>query len=614
MTTSRLNGTAARDLAKASADNKIADEDLCSELDLERQEPTSQIERLYQRIKAEAKSENNYKIKSMVSFMDKLKKMTFMDFHKDKKTIFPRVNTHDIRDNKQLSEMFQPFYNFNKEKGSMKSFLFHNRYEFKDLPLHLKRFQVYDPDYCVDMMLEYRRTVLNRRPRKSPPVATRRWLGYQEEVDDLLPALTQFEQKHHERLAKSAQMEPPSKPEKSSEFKIRRKIPSFRISKGDSSNKIKLSTSPKVEPPKEPDVRARAEDNLALELLRSEFAKSVTFRQQTLTEDFLESVQRHVDEENSHSLVPLMEIKGRRYFELFQMKDPGSLVLYRINDEGLVEDCQRLSSLEEFALPRALKHRPFFLFLFYHAFLLFENNWSFIYNLLLKNPIFENMKIDFSNIISGVNLTKFLLGEHFYETTKRPFSSALTKQLFKILRASARLTSEHRRRFPKFGIGVRELDHFDSFDSFYADARKADFDREAYLKEFCSFDDQLRKPRTGQAPTRDFPTPQVRHAGGLDLEEAPERTRNEFEQPKGNDRKFELFCRTVEKSNRVDYASYLKNSKKQLFCYKLRKFRNYRDKKLSKIKSLAKKFRHKHSKTNARPAERGQGRPQGQAV
>lgn len=585
----------------------IRDEDEHSELDFERHEVTSQVERLYQRVKADAKPEKQYKVKSMLTYMDRLKKMSFLEFHKEKKAIFPRVNTHDIKDNKQLSEMFQPFYNFKKEKGSMKSFLFHNRYQFKNLPIHLNKFQVYDPDYAVNKMLEHRKTTLSRRLRKTPPIASKQLSGYEEEIDDMLPALNQFEQDHRRELTKSAKAETPTKRDKSSEFKIRRKLHSFRISKGDSSNKIKLSTRSEVIEPEE-ETRVKTEENLALELLRTEFAKSVTFRQKTLTEDFLEDVQKRVDAGDSRSLVPLIEIKERRYFELFQMKDPKALVLYRISDEGLVEDCQRLSSLEEFALPRSLKHRPFFLFLFYHAFLLFENNWSFIYNLLLKNPIFENMKVDFSNIISGVNLTKFLLGDHFYETTKRPFSSSLTKQLFKTLRISSRLASEHARRFPKFKAGVRELDNFDSFASFYADIRKADFDRNEYLDKFCRFGDKRLTPLT-VGPVhqkKDFPTPQIKKMESgleLELEETPDALKNEFEQPKGNDQKFELFCRTVEKSDRVDYASYLKNSKKQLFCYKLRKFKNYRDKKLSKIKSLAKKFRHKHSKINPRSLE-----------
>ena len=545
----------------------------------------------------------------MKNFIISLKQMSFMNFHKDKKNIPLQINTHDIKDNKQLSEMFQPFYDYKAEKGSMKSFFYHNRYEFEDFPDHLNKFQIYDPDCRVDSMIQYRKTILNKPIDLQ--VSRKRFLGYDEEIDDFYPSIYSFEiqkKEELEKLQKSSKMEEkPKQVEKTSEFKIRRKIGSFTLSKDKSSgNKIKLSKRSEVMANQVGNnSQVNQQDNLAFDLLKSQYDKNLTFRQRTVTEDFLQELQNKINYSNSNSIIPLIEMNERRYFELYQMKDPKSLILYKINEEGHIDDCQKLSNLDEFNLPSILKNRPFYLYLFYHAFLLFENNWSFIYNLLLKNPIFENVKIDFSNIISGINLTKFLLGEQFYETTKRPLSNSLTKQLFKILRKSSQLSLEYNTRFPKDLKRVRELDHFDSIESFYSDLKRADFNRDKYIEQFCKIEEDIKDPlglqKPNNAQTDDFPTPfikknKIKIESESNIKSSISEFKNQFELTKTNDKKFKLFCETIKRSDRVEYQSYLKNSKKQLFCYKLKKFKGYRDKKLGKIKSLAKKYKLKNGK------------------
>ena len=600
---------------------KIESEDNNSLFDLDLQEPTSRIERLFQKIKAETKPEKRTKISNMTNFIKNLKKMNFMNFHKDKKIIFSKIDTHDIKHNKQLSEMFQPFYDYKTQKGSMKSFFFHNRYQFKDFPEHLTKFQIYDPEIKVNNLLSYRNKVLtgikdnkqlSNLPNKLQKV--KQAFRYNEEIDDLYSSINAFEK---ERLKKhpinqnfkKQELEiehAPLKEEKpSSQFKIRRVIPLFKITKNQKSqHMIKLSTKSEIisngshkKEIKEKEKSLSSKTNLMIDLLKYQFSKNLTFNQQTVTEDFLEEIHNNVNYGSSHSLIPLIEMKERRYFELFQMKDPKSLILYSINDEGMIDDCQKLSNLEEFVLPKMLKHRPFYLFLFYHAFLLFENNWSFIYNLLLKNPIFENIKIDFSNIISGINLTKFLIGDQFYETTKRPLSNSLTKQLFKILQNSSKLSLYNKRIYPKKKTNIKELDFFDFNKGLYQDDKKADFDREKYIQEFCLIEDDIKTSllKSNKKNLKNhFPTPYVKKeiVNNNPLQSTLEK--NHFDKNQQNDHKFSLFCKTIERSERVDFMNYTKNSKKQLFCYKLRKFKGYRDKKLGKIKSLAKKFKNKN--------------------
>jgi hypothetical protein len=167
---------------------------------------------------------------------------------------------------------------------------------------------------------------------------------------------------------------------------------------------------------------------------------------------------------------------------------------------------------------------------------------------------------------------------------------------------------EYNRRFPKDLKRVRELDHFDSVDSFYVDLKRADFNREEYIEQFCKIEEDIKDPLAIQKQSKGqkdhFPTPfikknklnSIKIESDSKLKSSIDEFRNQFELTKTNDEKFKLFCGTIKRSNRVEYQSYLKNSKKQLFYYKLRKFKGYRDKKLSKIKSLAKKYKLKNGK------------------
>lgn len=586
--------------------------------------PTSKLQKLFEKLSQDTKPDKKSKLKNMELYINSLKQMNFMHFHKEKKPNLARIDTHDIRENKQLTEMFQPFYNLQKQQGSMKNFFFHNRYRFEDFPEHLNKFEIYDPNYRVNSMLEYRNQTLKLKSTSasttngnSPSLPNmgrkvNQSFIYNEEIDDYYCYFRKFEKEARKKRTKD---EPPSQIESAAPAipKVRKSMSSFRLSLDNSGgHKIKLCAKSEVTPNQikieGEEISSTERNGLMLEFLKSEFNKNLTFKQQTLTEDFLEELQDRVSFSKSDSLIPLIEMKERRYFELFQMRDPQSLVIYRISDDGTIEGCAKYSELSEFTHLEKIKHRPFYLFLFYHAFLLFENNWSFIYNLLLKNPMFSNIEINFSNMISGINLTKFLLGEQFYETTKRPISNTLTKQLFRILSKSAQLKRRMNKIYPKKPMNIRELDCFNMSSGFYADEFRADFNRESYLKEYCKIEEDVKDVRIMGIKTENtntqFPTPSVKKGMKNEPIKEEENESNfpktslgdfngEFGRSKNNQEKFRLFCSTIQKSNRVDYETYMKDSKKQMFYYKLRKFKGYKDKKMGKIKSLAKKFKNK---------------------
>jgi hypothetical protein len=140
---------------------------------------------------------------------------------------------------------------------------------------------------------------------------------------------------------------------------------------------------------------------------------------------------------------------------------------------------------------------------------------------------------------------------------------------------------------------------------FYTDYQKADFDREEYIEKYCKIEEDIKDPLKRQIKSErgsvQFPTPAIKKANrseAIKIEESEDvemrkEFENKFQRSKDNQEKYRLFCNTIKKAGRVDYEGYLTQSKKQMFVYKLKKFKKFRSKKMAKIRNNPKKYKNK---------------------
>ena len=88
-----------------------------------------------------------------------------MTFHKDNRQLPHYIFTNEISQNKQLKEMYQPFYNFRNEQGSFKNFFYYNSASSKEFPKDLGRLQVYEPALKVNRKLTHLKSLQNNLKR-----------------------------------------------------------------------------------------------------------------------------------------------------------------------------------------------------------------------------------------------------------------------------------------------------------------------------------------------------------------------------------------------------------------------------------------------------------------
>ena len=158
----RVNGNGVLASTVETEDNiKAACLKVMNEFDKVPQE-TNELERL---IKLQRRPDNrreiHHKISNWLNWL--AKNGNYMDFHK-KRRMYPEwFTTTHIKNNKNLSEMFKPFYNFRKDKGNLKTFFYHNRQQFPGIPDHFRNMKIYDPDIRVNEMLSYRQNILKNK-------------------------------------------------------------------------------------------------------------------------------------------------------------------------------------------------------------------------------------------------------------------------------------------------------------------------------------------------------------------------------------------------------------------------------------------------------------------
>ena len=413
-------------------------------------------------------------------------------------------------------------------------------------------------------------------------------LDYKEEIENIYSAFIKFEIKekldYPKKKAIKKKVKPPKPIERESRpFAIK------LISSNRASNKPMTLHMTKPETILEEEEASDEERHFtALELLKSEFDKSLSLTERTATEQYISETHSKLKYDNSGLMVPLMDQKYVEFFQLSQKRHPKKLIMYSISVEGLIDSCQQFSSIEDFNLPKKLKLNLFHLFLIFNSYTLFENNWSFIYNLLLKNAFFESTNIiDFTNIISSVWLTKFLLGEEFYESTKKPICNALTRQMFSILR-KVENKLEKKRPMPVLESN-HEIAVFGYKEKFYLDPNNSVFDKNKFKLDFYNTEDT--KPLNGigsglNIEKVDFPVPEKKNIDRIEIEPVFQKSQN-----KRNDNRdlFKIFCNKIKYSNRIDFGTYIESSKRQLFISKLRKFNKFKKKKFKKVRNQHKK-------------------------
>ena len=610
--------------------------------------------------------------------------MKFIDFHKDKRGMISLIDTFDIKDNEYLSEMFKTYYDFKKYKGCLKSFFYHNRTKYDDIPDNFKKMQIYDPDLRVDFMLENRRRLIedylsskNDKNQKMKLIFTGRngnkidienpdnqisnsiqnkrqilnknltitkkikySMDYSEQIDEFFSNFHRFEEREKAQLTRIVEEQPNTNSSAriemndSSQFKFKCVLPpkTEKISGKDLAISLNNNTIVFSQKPKDLNSRGSTSHQITeetlknesqstlMQLMETEFRKNLTFGQRSMTEDFIYETRKQISSGRIDSTIPLYDFEYKSFFELCQMEDSKVLILYSIADDGVLNNCEKFADLNDFDLPIELKYSPFRLYLIYQAFLLFENNWSFIYNILLKNAFLENVRIDFSKIISGVNLSKFMLGDKFFESTKKPNCDALTRQLFKLLNKASKKQLLQTIEFPKRKLNIIEFDHFNCDKAFYFEDSNREFGKEDYYNEYCKSEIELKINNSQISDVKfekkEFPVPEIKKnfkieeeiqiprniknntkERFIEMEGLCEYKENRFERFKNGEELFDLFNKKVKESGRIHYEKYKKISSKQMFCYKLKKFKSYKEKKFGRVRNMMKKSKNYEGNT-----------------
>lgn len=154
-------------------------------------------------------------------------------------------------------------------------------------------------------------------------------------------------------------------------------------------------------------------------------------------------------------------------------------------------------------------------------------------------------------------LSKFLTGENYFESSKRPSCEALTRQLFGILESTPGI--------PRFHHKILRVPMNPTQSLAYEPRSGLKFFRQGGF-------------RAGEFPK---PTPKKGNVKTGSRKESEVTSRNDFSE----EEKFSVFCEKVASSGRVDWLTYSNRARKQLFLNKIKKYFRQKQKKYIKIKA-----------------------------
>lgn len=557
-----------------------------------------------------------------------MKKAKFMNFIDDKRKNFYRFNYNDIKNNKYISEMFKPFYDFQKnETGNLETFYYFNKDSYKSIPNHLKDTIFYDPSRRTDIMFEERNKLFNKMYQKEKNLQLKSEnfynngknakygntgdekkyeLQYEEETNDKYMFFFNYEfsQQNKPNYLRKSYKSPSLELKDSSGFK-------FRYSHKPQSPSISTTQNGKYTS-KSSLSRAESEDNskkheyckdyekrsLLIDLFNREFNKNFCFEGKSFTEMFILETKKKIDQKNFCSMTPYLKLKNRSIINLCKEIHSKQMIIFLMNTSGNLKHSFSFSNLSDFDLSPKIKFSPFYLYYINKSYQLFENNWSFIYNMILKNPFMDNalvdknydecITLDFSRLITSVNYIKYILGVKIFETSKRSSSDFLIENLFTILEKCEQSKKEIEQNYEN----EHELYSFDSNKEFYKENNSITFDKQEYLENYCNFTNQLNENKIIQSQQiTQFPKPILKKK--FSQEENNMKIEEETDEPliingvkKDNNtevKNFNIFSKKIINSSRFD-MNFKKQAKRQMFSYKLKKFKTYKDKQLKKIK------------------------------
>ena len=589
------------------------------------------------------------KIMSYQQLKKLMQEMEFMTFHKDNRQLPHYIFTNEISQNKQLKEMYQPFYNFATEQGSFKNFFYYNSASSKEFPKDLGRVQVYDPELKIKRKLTHLKTLEHNLKRVKTEGNIVLSLGrcgqiYNKLPDNtfFVPEIASFAEKtdanfrDFSAIVTEARKKVPLKSRvqacldssKPGTFRIRRSLHGEKLLLSKKQADHTLNNTPHIHhinntlnthntlqsnqsnhtnhlhngkpklqilnapnhAPKPNTTHIKIEDDsqlteehskqshklllkqdhskirsqvMVLDLLQREFDRDITYDKRSFTEKFVHSLQKRKLRGDLISLVPLISWDPSSFFEMGHKFNPQSLVVFNLTEEGTVEGYKLLSQTSDFDLPISHQQSLFLLFQAHKAFSLFENNWSFVYNLVAKNPFWEHYLTDFSSIITTVLYCKFLMGETYFESSKRPSCDALTKQLFNILENATLVPHVFR------ALRVPIERHYGFC-----------FEPRPVLKFF----------KQSLSACQTFAKPTPKKSSYLSSRKDSDMF---LRQRKSEEEHYASFCESVRAAGRVDFQSFCGRSRKQLFLNKVKKFFKIRDRKFIRIKNSEGSFKSK---------------------